>query len=380
AGLFMAAGTLPALLFYKTIGKTADRSDLTNILIFSSFAGACVIAVCAACLKLAAFPLSAVYAAGFLTALAGAFMDPAFNKALPELVAKENLESAVALQSSAQPLAYFGGAVAGAALIDLIGVAGVISLNAAIYFLAAMCLAVVVIPKAMGSGDGVRSSFVTSRRQVTNEDLTPLPPSGLALLKDMPLIKNILIGFGFVNFFATPTLVILPIYTSKTLGRSASTLGILEGSLWTGILAGTIASKYLAKTNDILKLGAACLAGLGLCLALPGLVIHATFYAAMLFTAGAVLGINNVKFMTFFQQTVSREIKGRFFSIMQAMISFTFPLAYLLFGLLAARLAPPKICLVQGLGVMCLAFYFLALRKQACLSLAEKAIKRQVKT
>jgi hypothetical protein len=58
---------------------------------------------------------------------------------------------------------------------------------------------------------------------------------------------------------------------------------------------------------------------------------------------------------------VQPELKGRFFALMQALLSFTFPAAFFLFGLLAEVMTPPRVCLIQALGVLAISGYFLRL-------------------
>ena len=96
-------------------------------------------------------------------------------------------------------------------------------------------------------------------------------------------------------------------------------------------------------------------------LALPGLIVHTGLFLAALFCAGCALGVNNVKFLTLFQERVSPERKGSFFALMQALLTFTFPAAFLLFGLLAERISPPGVCLVQAAGIAALSLFFFRL-------------------
>jgi hypothetical protein len=111
-------------------------------------------------------------------------------------------------------------------------------------------------------------------------------------------------------------------------------------------------------------LGALCLFTLGVGLAIPAFVTNVGVYGAALFIAGAALGVNNVKFIAFFQEVVAPEWKGRFFALLQATISFTFPIAYFLFGALTDYVSPPVVCLIQGIGVCTLALYFLTLASE----------------
>jgi len=180
----------------------------------------------------------------------------------------------------------------------------------------------------------------------------------------MPLLAKILIGFGFINFFATPTLIVLPLYIKNTLHGSASLLGFLEASLWVGLITGTFSSKYFNFEESTLKLGGYCLVLFGLSLLLPGFVVNQTVYIVCLFATGFTLGLNNVKFISLFQKIVPDSLKGRFFAILQAVIGFTFPISFFLFGFLGDILSAPQLCIIQGFGVTSLAFVYFYLAKQ----------------
>jgi predicted MFS family arabinose efflux permease len=349
-GLFMVASALPALLFVKVIGRVVDRNPSRRVLVGCDLAAVLITASVAAAFHAGRLSFAGACVMGFLLALAQAFFDPALNKAVAAAAAPEDLEAAVAFQTSTQSLASFAGAMAGALLIDRIGIFGVILINAASYLVSAGANALLRLPaRAAASGRGEEVDF-----------------SVWAALEETPWIKKVLVGFGCVNFFLTPILVVLPLYVKLSLGGGASLLGALEAAIWLGILAGTFGSGKLSSggtVKGVLSLGAACMLVLGLCLLLPGLIVHRGVFLAALFGAGCALGVNNVKFVTLFQEHVRAELKGRFFALMQALLSFTFPAAFFLFGLLAELVAPPKVCLVQALGVLALSAYFLSLSK-----------------
>ncbi|MBI4405792.1 MAG: MFS transporter [Deltaproteobacteria bacterium] len=345
-GLFLVMGALPSLLFVKWVGSVVDRFSTQKILIGSDLVNGALVLGVGVLLQWEWLPIECAYLAGFLVASLQAFFDPAINKAVPLLVAKEDIEKAVAFQTSTQSLANFGGAVAGALLIGKMGISGVVLLNGLTYLLSAVC-------------NRLLKFSVSAQASGPKEAL----PSGWGILDGMPFVKRVLIGFGLVNFFSTPTLVILPLYTSRELQAGPTTLGLLEAALWLGLLAGTFSSSFVRFGQRLVALGGSCLAVMGLGLFLSGLIIHAVVYMGLLFSVGFALGINNVKFVSFFQQTVDSAIKGRFFALMQAMISFTFPIAYFLFGALGDIFRPSQVCLIQGIGVMVVAVYFLSLSR-----------------
>jgi len=342
-GTFLVMGALPSIVLVKWIGSVVDRSRSKPVLVASDAAAFIIVALIGWALQRSLLSVPAVYLAGLLVAVTEAFFNPTVNKAVAELVDEDDIESAVAFQSSTQYLASFGGAVAGALLISKIGIPAVIYLNAASYLISAAVNQVIRFRHAIPPQPG---------------EAAESGDSGWSILKDFPTLKKVLLGFGFVNFFATPTLVILPVYTKVILHADASVLGALEASLWIGLLAGTFAAPWFSTEKGTIRLGAICLFVLGLGLFLPGLIINMYFYMAMLFIAGIFLGINNVKFVSLFQFVVDPSIKGRFFAIMNALVSFTFPVAYFLFGVLADIILPSSVALIQGGGVMLVAFYF----------------------
>ncbi|MBI4422992.1 MAG: MFS transporter [Elusimicrobia bacterium] len=348
-GLFLVAGALPGLVLANWIGRAVDRFPSRPLLVGFDLGALAVVAAVGWALAADALTVPWLLVSGLLVAACQAVFDPALNKAVGELVEPADLEEAVAFQSSTQNLASFGGALAGAALIDRLGIGGVVALNAASFGLSAVLTARIDFP----------SRAAPAR---PSEDA---PASGWRVLDGMPWIKRVLVGFGLANFFLTPILAVLPLYAKHTLSGSASLLGLLEASLFFGLVAGT----FLAKRCDFLPnkaaMGAACLAVVGGALIVPGLVVAVPVFLVFLCLAGAALGVNNVKFVALFQETVPPEVKGRFFALMQALLSFTFPVAFLLFGLLADRLGPPAVLVVQGLGVLALSAYFARLAGEA---------------
>lgn len=342
-GLFLVASALPALVFVKPIGRAVDGFRTKPLLMLCDASAALCTLVLFACLTADRFAFLAVFATGFALALFQAVIDPALNKAVPELVEPEGVEKGVALIASTQSIANFGGAVAGAIIVAKFGIAGAVLANAASYALSLASLACI--------------SFKPAPRSMPAA-AKPRGGSDFAVLTGRPVLKRVLVGFGLVNFFSSPTFIVLPVYVKNALALDANGLALLEACLWLGLIAGTFAGRFFAVKNAVIRFGGTCLFVFGLALFLPGLWVGAWQYAVFLATAGFALGLNNVKFMTLFQDVVETGVKGAFFAVLGALVSFTFPVAYLLFGVLADRIPVTSICLIQGSGVMLLAAWY----------------------
>lgn len=377
-GAFMVAGALPSLLFYKLIGRVVDRMPAKVMLVGCDLSSAALMGYIAWCLSNDTLTLETAYLFGFLVAIAEGFFNPAITKCLPSLVAEEDLEQAVAYQASTQYLASFGGSVLGALLIAWLGIPLLVLVNAISYVFSALIEMTLVFPETRADQSPIDEP---PRAESGEPQSAPAPESQdsdtKALWQKFPLLKQLLVGFGLVNFFATPTLVIVPLYVQKSLLGNASMMGLLEAALWVGILVGTFAAALIRTHGRTIRMGSLSMLIYGVCMLMPGLWINTWVFGLALMLAGASLGINNVKFVTLFQRVVPDQVKGRFFAAMQAIIGFSFPVAYLAFGYLGDLMSPDRVCLIQAAGIILVAawFYHLAPGEASLMSYAETPAK-----
>ncbi len=393
-GAFMVAGALPSLLFCNLIGRVVDRMPAKRMLVSCDLTSTALLTYIGWALYNGALDLKIAFLMSFLLATAEGFFNPAVTKCLPSLVDEEALEQAVAYQASTQYLASFGGSVLGAMMIGWLGIPLLISLTALNYFISAMIELTIEFPGEKGE-DSVPSSTPVAEPESspasgaasTAQKVTPAPmpspstsepvpvplpgspseqvlevaaesDSGNIDWKSFPVLKSLLTGFGLVNFFATPVLVIIPLYVQKSLHAEARTLGFLEASLWIGILIGTFVASLIKTGQRTIRMGSVSMLVFGVCMFIPGIFVNSVAFGIALFFAGMSLGVNNVKFITLFQKVVPDEIKGRFFAAMQAIIGFSFPVAYLVFGYLGDLLSPDRVCLLQGAGILAVSAWF----------------------
>lgn len=356
--VFLLVGALPAILLVKPIGQIIDRNLSRNVLSFSDLTAAVVASLVALAFHWNLFSLWIILASDFLIALSQAFIDPTLNKAVLELLEEEHVEDGVSFIASTQPIANFAGATLGAIFLDQIGIMGVMVVNAASFFISAICVRLIQFKFAKPIPQRTKSE---SQPEAIPSAPTRKAESGWAFVKQNPLLGATLVGFALVNFFGVPTLVVLPLYVKEVLHGSASMLGLAEACLWSGLIAGSWSARFFGSRANILRLGALCLALFGLPFIVVGLWAQPSVYLVALFLAGSSLGVNNVKFSTLFQLIVPGPIKGSFFALMQSLISLCYPIGYLLFGFLSTTLPATKLSIIQGVGILLLSLGFLAL-------------------
>lgn len=347
-GSFLVVGALPAILFVKPIGLLIDRVPSKKVLVTSDTVSAATVFLLLPFLS-TGFSVHASFVIQFLLSVLYSIFTPALNKAIPELVLKEDIEAATAFQTSTQAIANFGGAAVGALVIAKLGIVGVVVINGICFIVSALCNLIIRFRYVIASTESGLSE--------TRSDF-----------RIKGVLRKVLLGFGVANFFATPTLVILPLYTAKVINGSAAQLACLEAAVWAGMLIGSFATSLCARVSNTLLIAAFAMFIHGTAMSIPGLVPNFWLFVGLLAVGHLMVGISNVRFISFFQNAVEANVKGQFFARLQAMVSFTFPAAFFIFGFLGDLWDPQKLCLLQGAGVIATALYFLLLSRKSTLA------------
>ncbi|MFB9908382.1 MFS transporter [Allokutzneria oryzae] len=343
SGAFLVMGALPPLVLVRHIGRLIDVRPSREVMIRAELVACAVVTVLAVFAWQDAVSPWAVYPVALVLAVCQAFFDPCLLKAMPELVAAEDVERAVGFGTSTQSVANFAGAAFGAVLLATVGFPGAVMINAASYAVAALCLYLARFTPLPASPAPL--AVADSAPQQEHK-------STWSFLGSMPSVRPLLVCFAAANFFSAPTLLVLPLYTKLVLNSEAGTLAVLEAALWLGLLVGAFSAANIPTAGRTIRFGALCIAAFGFFLAIPSVVADTTVYAAMLALAGLCLGMSNVKFTALFQAAVPNEVKGRFFAALQAAISATFPVAFLAFGAIGDAINPQLLTLAQGAGLL----------------------------
>lgn len=348
AGIFLLIGAVPPVLFVRRIGKLVDSFRTKPLMLVADGLNSLVVAGTALALFFwPSMPLPVLYAAGFAIATLQAITDPGFGKSVSQLVAPERVGEATAFQTSALSLGFFFGAGVGGMLIPLLGVAGVIAVNAVTYLVSFVCIA------------SARFRFEPTVPAANPAKAKEATLSAWRILEGYPLFKKLLVGMGIINFFTVPTFIILPLYVSRVLQASPATLGWIESGIWLGILAGTFLASRIRLSENPETLGALCCLVLAMGLLAPGLVVHSGFFFTMTLLQGTAFAFIPVRFIGLFQEGIPLEAKGRCFALMSAMFAATPPLSQLTAGFLADRLPITSLCLLQGAGALLVSLFFL---------------------
>jgi MFS family permease len=296
--LMSTAGTLPFFLFTLPAGALADLVDRRRLLrVFNGW-----LAMSAGLLALCAFldrlSPQLILTGVFLLGIGFAFQAPVASAAIPEIVSKKELPSAMILGGVQMNLAGIIGPAIGGLLVPLIGVGGVFSLNAGAFIIVLVAVStwkrktVTLVAPLEGFFDSVTGAIRYMRYA---------PGVRIVLLRN--LLFGILIG-------ATPAL--LPVVGLKALHLDPVHLGYVFTCMGIGSLTGAIlilepARKRLTPNQMTLLAGVV----LAVSYALMAVVRNPQIFLLVAGMAGAAWTISASELWVAGQRVIPDWIRGR---------------------------------------------------------------------
>src|SRR5687768_10667964 len=317
------ASQIPVLLLAPLGGSAADRFNRHKILIITQ-SYAMVLAGVLALLTLTGnieiWHLMAI-AVGF--GVGNAFDIPARQAFVSDMVGKEDLINAIALNSSMFNGARIVGPAIAGLLVATVGEGWCFFLNSMSYIavlagILLMKITPVVRPRVGSAISNIKEGFAF-------------------VGKNAP-IRALLLLLGLISLMAMPYAVLMPIFADKILGGGSDTLGYLMGASGAGAL---IAALLLASRKEIFGLGrwvAFASGGLGISLILFSFSNVFWLSALLLIPVGFSMMTQMASSNTLIQAMVPDELRGRVMSVYSMMFMGMAPLGALLAGTLAGIL------------------------------------------
>lgn len=317
-GLTAAASSLPVLLLSLPAGTIVDRVPKQRLLLLTQVA-AMILAV-----TLAALTLSGLVQAWHVMVLAvllgvvNAFDAPARQSFTVEMVGKEDLLNAIALNSSIFNAARTVGPAVAGAVVALIGEGPAFALNALSFVFVIAGLLMMRLPPSVSRG----------RRGGQLRE-------GLAYIRGEPRVRVLLMLAGSISFFCFVHIPLLPVFARDVLGTGAAGLGSLSAASGLGALA---AALILAQGGDKLPRGRLLTTA---ALVYPALMIVFTTMrslplAMLLLGLAGWAGVTTMALTnTLIQSIVPDELRGRVMSVFTLLLMGMSPMGGLLAGSLA---------------------------------------------
>src|SRR3954469_22866362 len=221
--LVSAATALPMFLFALTAGALADIVDRRKLLIVAQiFMLAVMLLLCVLTMMGAITPITLLILI-FVLEAGSAFETPAFLAVLPQLVPKNELGPAMALNGLGINISRVIGPAVGGLVIGLAGVGATFLINALTFFAVIFAYASWRPP--------------AHTRHLPAERFTAAIRSGWRFTREAPALKATLVHAGTFFLFASAYWALLPLIARDQLGGGAHVYGMLFGAIGAGAAA-----------------------------------------------------------------------------------------------------------------------------------------------
>jgi predicted MFS family arabinose efflux permease len=264
-----------------------------------------------------------------------------------EIVGKDDLMNAVALNSATFNLARIIGPAIGAMLMGYLGAGWCFLLNgfsfmAVIYGLTH--IEVVAYVRMKSSEKGIFKEII----------------DGLKYIKKIPILLETLILVSIMGVFVFNYSVLIPVFTKNVLHMDAKTYGILLSALGAGSLIGALLITFKSKggPNRILMVGSSI--AIGIMLIFTGM--SNLYYLTAL--SLAITGIFNMFFSTTANSTLQLnskdEYRGRVMSVYSLVFAGFTPIGSLFSGLVAEHYGARVCFILSGICTIVLILLLIA--------------------
>jgi len=343
-GVFGFANQLPILLLAWLGGYVGDRYNRHRAVILTQAAAMILAFLLAALTLTGVIQVWEVIGIAFLVGVVNAFDVPIRQAFLVQMVGKEDLPNAIALNSSIfNGARVIGPAIAGFA-IAWVGEGWCFFLNgvsflAVIGALLAMRLARAAHPVQEGSA------------------LKKLADGFRFAMKDVP-IRSVLLLLSVLSLLGLQYSVFLPIFANDILRGGARTMGFLMSSAGVGALIGALhfaaRTSYKGLARWIAATSSVC--SVGLILFSQSRIFW--FSVAVLFFVGFSATVQMAATNTIVQRRVPDELRSRVMAVYATMFMGVQPIGALLAGLVAKHIGAPLTLGIFGLVLAVAAIIF----------------------
>ncbi len=340
-GLVGALQFLPVLLFSLFGGVFADRWPKRRILLVTQSAAMLQAFLLCVLIATGTIQLWHIYILAMLLGLTNSLDQPTRSAFVVELVGREDLPNAIALNSSLVNLAHIIGPGLGGIIIAASGVTLLVLLNG-LSFLA------VLIALALINSHALHVQALSHTNKGKQQKTWQSLREGLDYVWKTPTVLLLILVVGLVLLFGANFSVVLPLFATDVLHVGATGFGFLSAAIGVGSLLSALSLAWSNQQPTIRRvlLGTLVFGVLEVLFALS----HNYFLSLLLIASiGAAETIFGTFATTTLQMVAPDHLRGRVISVYILFFTGSIPLGYLLAGWLSALCGAPIALLICAL-------------------------------
>jgi DHA3 family macrolide efflux protein-like MFS transporter len=316
-------GLVPEILLGPIAGAYVDRWDRQLVMIVSDGAVALASWGLAYLFWVDAVEIWIIYVILFIRSIGGSFHLPAMQSSISLMVPEEQLTRVNGLNQMVNGVLTIAGPALGAFMLLLLPYYGIMLVDVATAILAIFLLMVINVP-------------LPDRKDPGQEQ----PSLWLDLREGMGYLLGwrglmIMVGMAMLTrFLLTPAYTLLPLMVSDYFNGPPGQLGLLEGFLGLGMLAGGVILSLWGGFKRRIYTTMAGFVVLGIGLLVMGVAPAGLFVIALagVLVIGLAVPLVDGPMMAIMQASVDPKIQGRVFSLMGSLVGLAAPIGLILAG------------------------------------------------
>jgi len=342
----------------------ADRWNRRTIVIITQTASMILAFILAVSTLLNRVTVWEVIVLAALLGVVNAFDIPARQSFLVEMVGREDLMNAIALNSSIFNSARIIGPAIAGILVAGIGEGWCFFANGVSYIAVIAGLFMMRIP-ARQAERAIKSAYDHIAE-------------GFRFVRQTAPIRALLTMLGLVSLVGMPYSVLMPVFAKQILHGDATTLGVLGSAAGIGALTGALALASRTRVNGLGRVVWMACASFGTFLILFSFSHHYALSVLLLVPVGFSLMTQMGATNTLVQSMVPDRLRGRTMAVYSMMFMGMSPLGALLAGAAADRIGAPMTVALGGalaiVGAILFARHLPKIRMEARQLLSEQGL------
>ncbi|HEX4900193.1 MAG TPA: MFS transporter, partial [Pyrinomonadaceae bacterium] len=337
---FMA--TVPGFFLTLAGGVFADLVDRRRLLRYTQIVAGIAAFALAVLVSSHLVNLYMVLAFSFVTGCCMAIAGPSYQAMTYDLVGREDLANAVALNSSQFQLSRVVGPVAAALGFKFFGLAGCFYANGVSFIAVVIALSLVRFDERKTIAHSVKD------RRALWQDLV----DGLRYVRKRPRVSSLLSISAATSLFGAPYLALIPIFARDIFHLGATGLAWMMGTAGAGAFLGALVLAYL---GDFKRKGWSVLGGaffFGICLIVFAQSTWLPLSLIFLFGVGFAIVTSVAVTNTLLQKLVTDRMRGRVMSMFILSFVGAMPIGNLLAGVVSHRFGAPAAITAGGLAIV----------------------------
>ncbi len=337
---FMA--TAPGFFLTLAGGVFADLVDRRRLLLYTQVVAGLAAVALATLVWTNHVNKYMVLGFSFVTGCCMALAGPSYQAITFDLVGREDLANAVALNSSQFQLSRVLGPVFAGLALKFLTLGGCFFVNGLSF------VGVVVALKMVHFKETTKAVHSVKDRRALWQDLI----DGVRYVKQRPRVSSLLSMSAIISLFGAPYITMIPIFARDIFNLGASGLAWMMGIAGAGAFTGAL---FLAYLGDFKRKGWSVLAGafgFGVFLIAFAQATHLVWSMIFLFGVGFTVVTSVAVTNTLLQQLVTDEMRGRVMSMFILSFIGAMPFGNLLAGAVSHQYSAPTALTAGGLGII----------------------------